>query len=198
MTRMHCTFLAPELSATSSIERGWIISGRPADDRPDPPTLLLGQGARLLDEDAIPHLALVGFVVGLQLLGHADHALVAGVAKHPLDRHHARLLHGGADHDALATLAHNLLVVVGSGDAPPDALHREDPESYVVGGGRRRLHAAPRRVARSRRMLGHPHRELKAQVEQLLSEPHGLMLDLLVREIAPLRRLHALSLLSVM
>src|SRR5882672_8097772 len=25
MTRMHCTFLAPELSATSSIERGWII-----------------------------------------------------------------------------------------------------------------------------------------------------------------------------
>src|SRR5262245_16249253 len=25
ITRMHCTFLAPELSATSSIERGWII-----------------------------------------------------------------------------------------------------------------------------------------------------------------------------
>src|SRR5919204_2223971 len=44
ITRMHWTFLAPELSATSSMERGWIIAlGRPAEDLADPPALLLRQ-----------------------------------------------------------------------------------------------------------------------------------------------------------
>src|SRR5712691_6133859 len=71
---MHWTFLAPELSATSSIERGWIV-------------------------------AQVALVVSLQLLGHPDHALVARVTVHPLDLHHARLLRGVADHDALPGLA---------------------------------------------------------------------------------------------
>src|SRR5918996_3978877 len=98
---MHWTFLAPELSATSSMERGWIMLGHAAEDLADPPALLLGQRARLLDDDAVAHLARVRLVVRLQLLGHADDALVLGVAIHPLDLDHPRLLHGVADDDAL-------------------------------------------------------------------------------------------------
>src|SRR4029453_11448582 len=46
ITRMHCAFLAPELSATSSIVLGWIMSasGHASQDFPDPPALVLGNG----------------------------------------------------------------------------------------------------------------------------------------------------------
>src|SRR5690242_8725140 len=109
MTRMHCTFLAPELSATSSIERGWIIgSGHPAQDLADAPALVARQRPGLLDEDAVADLALVGLVVRLETLRHADDALVLGMAVHPLDADHSRLLHGVAHHDAflISSLAH--------------------------------------------------------------------------------------------
>src|SRR4051812_19513042 len=97
---MHWTFFAPELSATSSMERGWIMLGHATEDRADPPALLLRHGARLFDQHAIAHLGLVAFVVRLQLLGHADDALVLGVPVHPLDLDHPRLLHGVTDDDA--------------------------------------------------------------------------------------------------
>src|SRR3989442_5547413 len=91
---MHCTRLAPELSATSSIDRGWIMdSGRSAQDLADPPALLLRQGPGLLDQDAIPDPALVGLVVRLESLGRPDDTLVLRMAVHALDPYDARLLH---------------------------------------------------------------------------------------------------------
>src|SRR5919198_1299164 len=106
MTRMHCTFLAPELSATSSMERGWIIAlGHAIHDRPDPPPLLLGQRARLLDDDPVAHAALVALVVGLELLGLRHHALVLRMAEDAVDLHHARLLHGVAHDHSFSRLA---------------------------------------------------------------------------------------------
>src|SRR5436190_16100132 len=106
---MHCTRLAPELSATSSIERGWIMdSGRAAQDLADPPPLLLRQGPGLLDQHTVPDPALVGLVVRLQLLRRPDDALVLWMTVHALDSHHPRLLHRVAHHHALPglTLAH--------------------------------------------------------------------------------------------
>src|SRR5512132_303625 len=121
---MHCTFLAPELSATSSIERGWIIDlGHPAQDLADPPPLVPRQRARLLDEDAVAHLALVALVVRLEALGHPDDALVLGMAVDPLDPHHSRLLHGVAHHDAflVSSIAHRSSprAVAGAPSGPP-------------------------------------------------------------------------------
>src|SRR2546428_13512277 len=103
---MHCTRLAPELSATSSIDRGWIMdSGRSAQDLADPPALLLRQGPGLLDQDAIPDPALVGLVVRLESLGRPDDTLVLRMAVHALDPYDARLLHRVAPHHALPALA---------------------------------------------------------------------------------------------
>src|SRR6266446_3502945 len=73
MTRMHCAFLAPELSATSSMLLGWIMarsprsSRRPAQDLTDAPPLLLRHRARLLDQDPVTDLGRVRLVVGLDL-----------------------------------------------------------------------------------------------------------------------------------
>src|SRR5204863_9832390 len=103
---MHCTRLAPELSATSSIERGWIMdSGCAADDLADPPALLLRQGPGLLDQHTVPDPALVGLVVRLQLLRRSNDALVPRMTVHALDPHHSRLLHPVAHHHALSGLA---------------------------------------------------------------------------------------------
>src|SRR5262245_8098811 len=55
----------------------------------------------------------------------------------------------------------------------------------------------PAGLGHAGRVLGHPHRQLEAEIEELLRQPCGLMLDLLVREIAPLRRLHAIPLLRM-
>src|SRR4030095_10417362 len=103
---MHWTFLAPELSATSSIVLGWImVSSRHAlavwrsalgdtgEDLADPPPLLPGQRTRLLDEDPVPDLGGIRLVVRLEPLGARHHPLVAGMAEHPLDDDHAGLGH---------------------------------------------------------------------------------------------------------
>src|SRR5688572_18047559 len=106
MTRMHCAFFAPELSATSSMVLGWImsVSGSASQDFPDPPPLLLGNRPRLLDEHAVARLARVRLVVGLEPLGPPHHALVARVTVHPLDEHHAGLGHLVAHHHAFPGL----------------------------------------------------------------------------------------------
>src|SRR2546430_12288482 len=103
---MHCTRLAPELSATSSIDRGWIMASRcAAQDLADPPALLPRQGAGLLDQHTVPDPARVGLVVRLQLLRRPDDALVARMAVHALDPDHARLLHRVAHHNPFPSLA---------------------------------------------------------------------------------------------
>src|SRR4029453_13198479 len=45
-------------------------------------------------------------------------------------------------------------------------------------------------------ILGHPHRELEAQIEDLFAELARLLLELLLGQLAPLRRLHDQSLRS--
>src|SRR5207249_2842938 len=64
----------------------------------DPPPLLLGQGPRLLDQHAVAHLARVGLIVGLELLGPPHDPLVARVAVDALDEDHASLGHLVAHH----------------------------------------------------------------------------------------------------
>src|SRR5438552_490678 len=81
------------------------LGRRAAEDLADPPALLLRERTRLLDQHAIAHFAFVALVVRLQLLGHADDALVARVPIYPLDLHHPCLLHGVAHHDAFLGLA---------------------------------------------------------------------------------------------
>src|SRR5437867_12669196 len=77
ITRMHCTRLAPELSATSSIDRGWIIASRcAAQDLADPPALLLRQGPGLLDPDAVPAPARVGLAAWPPPTGRPDDTLL--------------------------------------------------------------------------------------------------------------------------
>src|SRR5256885_2850353 len=104
MTRMHCTFRAPELSATSSMERGWIIAP-PSPEWSGCASASPWTAGASPDHHAVAHVALVRLVVRLELLGHADDPLVARMTEDPLDPHHPRLLHGIAHHDALTTLA---------------------------------------------------------------------------------------------
>src|SRR5204862_6810019 len=100
---MHCTRLAPELSATSSIDRGWIIASRcAAQDLADPPALLPRQGASLLDQHAVPDPARVALVVRLQLPRRPDDALVARMTVHALEPDHARLPHTHSHHNPSA------------------------------------------------------------------------------------------------
>src|SRR5262252_3958535 len=112
MTRMHWAFFAPELSATSSIVLGWIMTPFPSRLRragqhlADPPALVPRKGARLLDQHAVPDLARVGLVVGLEPLGPRDDALVARMAVHALDEDDARLRHLVAHDHSLASLLH--------------------------------------------------------------------------------------------
>src|SRR5207244_5502659 len=107
MTRMHCAFLAPELSATSSMLLGWIMarsprsSRRPAQDLTDAPPLLLRHGARLLDQDPVTDVGRVRLVVGLEPLRSGDDPLVAAVARDALDAHDAGLRHVVAHHAAV-------------------------------------------------------------------------------------------------
>src|ERR1700730_4058344 len=104
MTRMHCAFLAPQLSATSSMLLGWIMarsprsSRRPAQDLTDAPPLLLRHRARLLDQDPVTDLGRVRLVVGLEPLRSGDDPLVPGVAKDALEHDHARLWHRVGHH----------------------------------------------------------------------------------------------------
>src|SRR5439155_575047 len=78
--------------------------GHAAEDLADPPALLLRERPGLLDQHPVAHPALVGLVVRLQLLRRPDHALVARMAEHPLDPHHARLLHRVRHDHAFTTL----------------------------------------------------------------------------------------------
>src|SRR5436309_15103451 len=91
---------------------GW-ITARPLRSRrrllenlPDPPTLLLGQGPRLLDQHAVADLARIGLIVSLELLRPPHDPFVAGVAVDVLDQDHAGLGHLVAHHHAFSRFLH--------------------------------------------------------------------------------------------
>src|ERR1700677_3475305 len=114
---MHCTRLAPELSATSSTDRIWIMASflhvllHEADD--DEP-LVAAQGAVLLDLDLVTGLVLVGLVVRLVAGARADVLAVQSVAAVADHLDHDRLLHLGADDpaDHLATEAVGIVLIL--------------------------------------------------------------------------------------
>src|SRR5689334_9767653 len=119
---MHWARLAPELSATVTIVRSWIIvlsswrrgtgrarrctrelSGALHESR-EPPALVLGQRARLHEADHVPDMALVLLVVHLELLATAHVTAIGGVLHQALDGDHHRLFHAVADDLAHAHL----------------------------------------------------------------------------------------------
>src|SRR6266542_2968119 len=179
MTRMHWAFLAPELSATSTMLRGWIMAGSPgfsrcpAQDLANAPPLVLRQRTRLLDQDPVADLRHVRLVVGLD-------PLVARMAVHALDLDHASLGHLVAHHHTFLRLAlsHGRSLLLALALELALAEHRPGSREIPLG----LLHA--------RRVLRHAHRELETQVEQLLGQLLDLLLQVLAAHVPPARRFH--------
>src|SRR5580704_1248870 len=94
---MHCTRLAPELSATSSIVRIWIMARlllhEFLDEARDYEALVSADGAVLLDLDLVARLELVLLVVGLVAAARADVLAVERVATVADHLDDDRLLH---------------------------------------------------------------------------------------------------------
>src|SRR5262245_48193175 len=93
---MHCTLLAPLLSATSRMDRIWItrlLLDRPRNDLDDLPALVPRDRAVLHDLDAVADLELVLLVVRLVTEVVANVLLVDGVARAPDDLDDDRLVH---------------------------------------------------------------------------------------------------------
>src|SRR5258705_2444287 len=104
---MHCALRAPELSATVSIVRSWIMvhstgpraapgtSGllRPLHELDETPALFLRQGPGLHEADGVPFLALVLLVVDLEPAPPPHVPPVHRVLDQALDHDHDRLLH---------------------------------------------------------------------------------------------------------
>src|ERR1700677_2606334 len=118
-TLMHCTRLAPELSATSRTVRIWIMAGsllhellHDADDRE---ALVFADRAVLLDLDLVARLELALLVVRLVARARADVLAVERIAPVVHDLDDDRLQHLGADDlaDQLASAAVRACVLRG-------------------------------------------------------------------------------------
>src|SRR5262249_47407836 len=188
---MHWARFAPELSATVTIVRSWIIGMAPGlpgalDDLHEAPALVLGQRPSLHEADHVAGLALVLLVVNLELLPPPHVAAHGGVLNESLDGHDTRLLHAiahhlaGADLPAVAYRPHD---VHGSRGLPAHALlllqHREQT---------RHLAAALADLERVVQLL---HRVPEAQVEQLLAQLGHTGADLIRPHLADRSGLHA-------
>src|SRR5262249_13155510 len=106
---MHWARFAPELSATVTIVRSWIIGMAPGlpgalDELHEAPALVLGQGPGLHEADHVTDLAFVLLVVDLELLPPPHVAAHGGVLNQALDGHDHRLFHAIAHHLAGAEL----------------------------------------------------------------------------------------------
>src|SRR6266849_3342728 len=186
MTRMHCAFLAPELSATSSMLLVWIMarsprsSRGPAQDLTDAPPLLLRHRSRLLDEDAVTDLGRIRLVVGLEPLRSGDDPLVARVAIDTLDHHHACLRHLVAHHHALfrLDLRHEAPLLLARALELTLALHGLGAREVPLG------------LLHPRGILRHAHGKLEPQIEQLLGQLLDLLLQVLAAHLPPALRFH--------
>src|SRR5882672_10245432 len=118
---MHCTRLAPELSATSSTVLAWImvrlLLHELLDETDDDEALVPADGAVLLDLDLVARLELVLLVVRLVAAARADVLAVEGVLAVGDHLDDDRLLHLRTDDlaDHLAAEAVRLLVGLGLG-----------------------------------------------------------------------------------
>src|SRR5262245_52920088 len=106
---MHWARFAPELSATVTIVRSWIMAMAPGlpgalDELHEAPALVLGHGPGLHEADHVTDLALVLLVVDLELLPPPHVAAHRRVLDESLDGHDHRLVHAIAHHLAGADL----------------------------------------------------------------------------------------------
>src|SRR5256885_2623762 len=105
---MHWARFAPELSATVTIVRSWIMNGSrlpgALDELQESPALVLGHGPGLHEANHVTDLALVLLVVDLELLPPPHVAAHGGVLHEALDGHDDRLVHAIAHHLAGAGL----------------------------------------------------------------------------------------------
>src|SRR5437899_2141893 len=106
---MHWARFAPELSATVTIVRSWIMAWAPGlpgalDELHEAPALVLGHGPGLHEADDVADLALVLLVVDLELLPPPHVAAHGGVLNESLDGHDRGLVHAIAHHLAGAEL----------------------------------------------------------------------------------------------
>src|SRR3954469_871337 len=102
---MQRTSLAPLLSATRRRDSCWIIwLPRPFQHLHEAPALELRQRAGLLDPHAVADLAVVGLVVGVELLGPHHRLLVERMGLAGGHGDDGGLVHAGAGDDALADL----------------------------------------------------------------------------------------------
>src|SRR2546427_993513 len=170
---MHCTRLAPELSATSSIERGWIMDS--------------GCAARIL-RIRQRFSFYRGRVSSIRTRSPTRLSLASSCAFSRFDARTTRSYCGWRYTRSIRTT--RVFCIASLTTTPcrvlrsptrlplPLAEHRVDPREIPPG------------LAQPRRVLGHAHRELEPQREDLLAEVARLLLELLVGEIAPLARLH--------
>src|SRR6266542_102474 len=140
------------------------------EDLPDAPALVLGQRPRLFEQDPVAHLARIGLVLSFEPLRPRDATLVAGMAVHALDDHHARLGHLVAHHHAFLRLGLAHVARLLSARARRRALAQDSlgPREVPLG------------LLYPRRILGHAHRELEPEIEQLFRQ----LLDLLLQLVA--------------
>src|SRR5881396_286186 len=107
-TLMHWARFAPELSATVTMVRSWIMEspGLPGavHELHESPALVLRQRPGLHEADHVTDLALVLLVVDFELLPPPHVAAHGGVLHQALDGHDHRLVHAIAHHLAGAEL----------------------------------------------------------------------------------------------
>src|SRR5688572_12838060 len=188
---MHWAFFAPELSATSTMLLGWIIAlvapalrGARPEYLADLPPLVLRQWARLLDQNAVPDLAGIGFVMGLDSLRPRDHALVARMSIHALDDDHAGLRHLVAHDQGFAGLSH--VLPVRRCTRPGRPLRRPTDIQLALAEHGLRAREIALGLPDARGVLGNTHRELKPKIEQLLGQVRRLLRELVARHVVPL------------
>src|SRR5882724_156950 len=150
------------------------------EDLPDPPALVLGQRPRLFEQDPVAHLTRIGLVVSFEPLRPRDDPLVAGMAVHALDDHHARLGHLVAHHHAFLRL----------GLAHVDRLLSARVRHRALAQDSLGPREVPLGLLYPRRILGHAHRELESEVEQLFRQLLDLLLQLFAVHLPPARRFH--------
>src|SRR5260221_4171549 len=93
MTPIMVARRAPVLSATSTQERICIMFSLVLQNGDEFPAFELAQGAGFADEDAVAGLGFALFVMGVELLVHADDLLELGMGDAAFDADDDGLLH---------------------------------------------------------------------------------------------------------
>src|SRR5437762_1026461 len=170
---MHCTRLAPELSATSSIERGWIMD----------------QDVRLRTLRIRQRFSFDrGRVSSISTRSPTRLSLASSCAFSRFDARTTRSYCGWRYTRSIRTT--RVFCIASLTTTPCRVLRSPTRLPLPLAEHRVDAREIPPGLAQPRRVLGHAHRELEPQRKDLLAELVRLLRELLVGEIAPLARLH--------